>query len=68
MKTSTICKDDLIELGYKENTSRTIIRQSKDIMVKRGYPLYNNKRLGRVPIKVVEEIIGCSLDGVSNNG
>lgn len=64
----TITKIDLINLGYKENTARTIIRQAKDIMVQRGYPLYENKRLGRVPIGVVEEIIGCSLNGVTNNG
>ncbi|WP_288396044.1 DUF3173 domain-containing protein [uncultured Vagococcus sp.] len=64
----TITKEDLMNAGYKENTARTIIRQAKDIMIQRGYPLYENKRLGRVPIGVVEEIIGCSLDGVSNNG
>ena len=64
----TITKIDLINLGYKENTARTIIRQAKDIMVQRGYPLYENKRLGRVPIGVVEEIIGCSLNGGTNNG
>lgn len=64
----TITKSDLINLGYKENTARVIIRQAKDIMVQRGYSLYENKRLGRVPIGVVEEIIGCSLNGVINNG
>lgn len=65
---TTICKQDLIKLGYAEYTSRNIIRQAKDIMVKRGYPFYNNKRLGRVPVEIVEEILGCSLVGVSENG
>ena len=68
MKKVLIEKKDLMDLGFKEYTSRQIIRQGKDIMIERGYPLYESKRLGTVPVKVVEEIIGCSLDGVSNNG
>lgn len=59
----TISKEDLHKLGYTLHTSSTIIRQAKQIMVQRGYPFYNNKRLGYVPINVVEEIIGVSLKG-----
>jgi len=57
----TICKQDLIELGYKEHTARNLICQAKVIMVQKGYPFYNNKRLGLVPTDVVEEIIGVKL-------
>ena len=58
---TTICKDDLIKLGYKKYQAISLIRQSKAIMVKKGCPYYNNKRLGRVPRDVVESILGVSL-------
>lgn len=57
----TISKTELIKLGYKEHTAISIIRQAKQIMVKQGYAFYNNKRLGRVPKSVVENILGISI-------
>lgn len=57
----TICKKDLVRIGYKEHTARSLICQAKTIMVERGYPFYNNKRLGLVPKPVVESIIGVTL-------
>lgn len=58
---TTICKDDLIRIGYKKYQAISLIRQAKAIMVQRGCPYYNNKRLGRVPRHVVESILGVSL-------
>ncbi|MGE7916241.1 DUF3173 domain-containing protein [Lysinibacillus xylanilyticus] len=58
---TTVCKDDLIKLGYKKYQAISLIRQSKAIMVQKGCPYYNNKRLGRVPRDVVESILGVSL-------
>lgn len=58
---TTICKDDLIKLGYKKYQAISLIRQAKAIMVQKGCPYYNNKRLGRVPRDVVESILGVSL-------
>lgn len=57
----TISKTELMKLGYKEHTAISIIRQAKQIMVKQGYAFYNNKRLGRVPKSVVENILGISI-------
>ena len=57
----TISKTDLIKLGYREHTAISIIRQAKRVMVKQGYAFYNNKRLGRVPKSVVENILGISI-------
>nr|WP_275409961.1 DUF3173 domain-containing protein [Listeria seeligeri] len=54
-------------MGYRPHTASTIIRQAKQMMVQRGYPFYNNKRLGYVPRNVVEEIIGVSLEGENMN-
>ena len=57
----TITRQDLVQLGYKSETSRKIIAQAKSILIKRGYIFYDNKRLGRVPIEVVEEILGLHI-------
>lgn len=57
----TICKDDLIKLGYKKYQAISLIRQAKAIMVQKGCPYYNNKRLGRVPTHVIESILGVAL-------
>lgn len=55
-------KDKLMELGFKENQARTIIRQAKVYLVKEGYELYSNKRLGCVPGYAVEKIIGVPVN------
>ena len=57
----TITRQDLVQLGYKSQTSRKIIAQAKSILIKRGYIFYDNKRLGRVPVEVVEEILGLHI-------
>ena len=57
----TITRQDLVQLGYKSETSRKIIAQAKSILIKRGYIFYDNKRLGRVPLEVVEEILGLHI-------
>lgn len=49
------------ELQFPEATAKAIIRQAKIKMVKSGYAIYNNKRLGTVPIFAVEEILGFKL-------
>lgn len=61
--TVTICKDDLIEMGYKKYQAISLIRQAKAIMVnEKQCAYYNNKRLGRVPREVVENILGVSFE------
>ncbi len=59
MITAKELKDDL---GFKEHTAKTIIHQAKTLMVSKGFGLYNNKRIGTVPIWAVESIIGIRLD------
>lgn len=49
-------------LGFKEHTAKTIIHQAKILMVSKGFGLYNNKRIGTVPVWAVESIIGVRLD------
>lgn len=50
-------------LGFKEHTAKTIIHQAKTVMVSKGFGLYNNKRIGTVPVWAVESIIGVHLEG-----
>lgn len=55
-------RSDLIALGYGPSFSRDIIRQAKRLMVQKGFGFYNTKKLGRVPIEAVEEILGFAID------
>ncbi|QIW56885.1 DUF3173 family protein [Pseudolactococcus raffinolactis] len=59
---NTITRQDLVSLGYQSETARKIIAQAKSILINRGYLFYDNKRLGRVPVNVVEEILGVQLE------
>lgn len=61
MKKTTINYHDLMEYGFLERTARSIIRQGKSQMVKSGYSVYDNKRVGTVPVDVIEEIVGFPL-------
>lgn len=59
---NTITRQDLVSLGYQSETARKIIAQAKSILISRGYLFYDNKLLGRVPVNVVEEILGVQLE------
>ena len=59
---NTITRQGLVSLGYQSETARKIIAQAKSILISRGYLFYDNKRLGRVPVNVVEEILGVQLE------
>lgn len=52
---------DLVELGYTVGTARGVIKQAKQIMINKGFSFYDNKRLGTVPLEVVEEILGTKI-------
>lgn len=56
-----ITKDDLINLGFGNSQASSLIRQAKQLMVTKGYSYYTNRRLGKVPIEAVEEILGTKL-------
>lgn len=61
MKKTTVNYQDLMGYGFLERTARAIIRQGKAKMVDAGYSVYNNKRVGAVPMNVIEEIVGFPL-------
>lgn len=57
----TITKQDLIALGFGPSQSADIVRKAKKYMVSKGYGYYASKRLGRVPAKAVENILGFNV-------
>lgn len=61
MNNPTITKNDLIELGYGASSAAQIIKKAKQLMVNRGFEYYENTRLGRVPMKAVEDILGIEI-------
>lgn len=56
-----ITKNELIGLGFGVSQSSDIIRKAKRLMVNKGYCYYDNRRLGRVPLEAVEEILGLRI-------
>lgn len=57
----TISKKDLINLGYGNSFSVDIIKQSKQLMIKKGHTYYESRKLDRVPVGAVEEILGIKF-------
>ncbi len=61
-KMTTLTKNDLVQLGYGPSFSSDIIRQAKCLMVKDGFPYYSSRRLGRVPARAVETVLGYKIE------
>lgn len=58
---NTVTKKELSALGFGPSQSSDIIRKAKCLMVNKGYSYYASKRLGRVPVSAVEEILGFEI-------
>ena len=55
-------KNDLMALtGYSQTQCKKLIREAKVNLVANGFSCYDNKRVGRVPLKTVEDILGFQL-------
>lgn len=53
---------DIMELtGYSKTQSQKLVRLAKSKLVSDGFNWYNNKRVGRVPVKSIEHILGFDL-------
>ncbi|WP_247937800.1 DUF3173 domain-containing protein [Streptococcus intermedius] len=62
MKNDNVISDkDLVEMGYNKATAQRIIRQSRELLVQRGYTFYNRNRLMIVPKSIVSEILGVNV-------
>lgn len=52
---------DLVALGFSEGTSKRIIRQGKELLIARGFNVYQNKRIGTIPATVATELLGFDV-------
>lgn len=53
-----VSKKNLIQVGYSNYHAAKIIRDSKQLLVNKGFTYYKNRRLGVVPNHAIEELIG----------
>ena len=53
--------DIMILTGYSETQSKLLIRQAKLLLVENGFNWYKNKRVGRVPVQIIEDILGFQI-------
>lgn len=57
----TLTKKDLVELGYGNSFASDIIKQAKQLMIEKGHIYYQSRKLDRVPVEAVEELLGITL-------
>lgn len=57
----TVTKKDLIAMGYGTSFAADIIKESKKLMVSKGHTYYESRKLDRVPIEAVEELLGIKF-------
>ena len=62
----TITKNDLMAKGYSEYYASKIVKQAKQILVEQGYIFYENSRIRRIPVSVIEEVLNVSWEDTSN--
>ena len=58
---ATVTKNDLVALGFSEGTSKRIIRQGKELLITRGFTVYQNKRIGTIPATIATELLGFDV-------
>lgn len=57
-----VTKEDIMRLtGYSKSQAQSLIRKAKADLVQSGFDWYRNKRVGRVPLKSIEHILGFEL-------
>ena len=58
---ATVTKNDLVALGFSEGTYKRIIRQGKELLITRGFTVYQNKRIGTIPATIATELLGFDV-------
>ena len=57
-----VTKEDIMRLtGYSKSQAQSLIRKAKANLVQNGFSWYDNKRVGRVPLKSIEHILCIEL-------
>jgi hypothetical protein len=59
---SNINKYDIMKLtGYTKTQAQRLMKQAKSYMVAQGFDWYAGKRISRVPVQAVEQILGFKI-------
>jgi conserved hypothetical protein len=62
MKNENVISDkELMDMGYNKATAQRIIKESRELLVTRGFTFYDRKRLMIVPKAIVAEILGVQV-------
>lgn len=62
MENGNIISDkELMSMGYNKATAQRIIKESRELLVERGFSFYDRKRLMIVPKTIVAEILGVQI-------
>lgn len=57
-----INKTDIMKLtGLTESQTKKLIRNAKQRLTSQGFDWYSNKKIGKVPLKTIEELLGIEL-------
>jgi len=57
-----VTKEDIMRLtGYSKSQAQSLIRKAKQKLLQDGFEWYGNKKVGRVPLKTIEDILGVEL-------
>lgn len=51
----------MVALGYGNSFSADIIKKAKELMISKGHSYYSSRKLDRVPLEAVEELLGIVL-------
>lgn len=54
-------KDLMADFKMSEYQAKRVIALAKKILVENGFSYYDNKRIGTVPVQVVEGIVGTGF-------
>lgn len=58
MKTAT--RQDIIKLGFSRYYADKIFKECKVLLITKGYSFYRNKKIKRIPISAIEELLHIS--------
>lgn len=60
MKTAT--RKDIVNLGFSQYYADKIFKECKALLIKRGYTFYEQSKIKRIPISVIEEVLHISWE------
>ncbi|EEI13389.1 hypothetical protein HMPREF0348_0095 [Enterococcus faecalis TX0104] len=60
MKTAP--RQDIIKLGFSQYYADKIFKECKTLLITKGYSFYKNKKIKRIPVSIIEEVLHISWE------